>query len=43
MTGLLDQIKGDGPQPRWIQVLPHNRYRLVRPAEEALVSDDSSA
>ncbi|MBA2953462.1 response regulator [Nocardioides sp. CGMCC 1.13656] len=43
MTGLRVQIKDDGPQPRWIQVLPQNRYRLVRPTEDVAVSDDTSA
>lgn len=43
MTGLRAQIKDDGPRPRWIQVLPHGRYRLVRPTEDSLVSDDAPA
>lgn len=43
MTGLRVQVKDDGPQPRWIQVLPHDRYRLVRPVEGDVVSDDASA
>ena len=43
MTGLRAQIKDDGPRPRWIQVLPHDRYRLVRPAEDELVSEDATS
>lgn len=43
MTGLRAQVKDDGPQPRWIQVLPNHRYRLVRPTEDVLISDDASA
>jgi two-component system, OmpR family, response regulator len=43
MTSLRVQVKDDGPHPRWIQVLPNNRYRLVRPGENAVVSDDAPA
>lgn len=32
MTGLRLGIKDDGPEPRWIETLPRDRYRLVRPA-----------
>ncbi|MFC7496142.1 MULTISPECIES: response regulator [unclassified Nocardioides] len=39
MTGLRSSVKDDGPEPRWFQVLPRDRYRLVRPASDETVSD----
>jgi two-component system, OmpR family, response regulator len=41
MTGLRAGIKDDGPEPRWFEVLPRDKYRLVRPAADD--SDDAAA
>ncbi|MFC6345426.1 hypothetical protein ACFP8W_25805, partial [Nocardioides hankookensis] len=38
MTGLRFQVKDDGPTPRWFEVLPRAKYRLVKPT-----SDDAPA
>ena len=32
MTGLRQGVKDTGPQPRWFEVLPRDKYRLVQPA-----------
>lgn len=33
MRGLKFHVHDDGPEPRWFEVLPRHRYRLVRPTE----------
>ena len=43
MSGLLAQLKDDGPQPRWFEVRPRSKYRLVRPAETGPTTDDLTA
>ncbi|MDF1602814.1 response regulator [Nocardioides sp. YIM 152315] len=42
MDGLRAGIKDDGPRPRWFQVLPRDKYRLVQPAsDDAPAQDDA--
>ena len=43
MSGLLAQIKDDGPRPRWIEVRPRHRYRLVRPTQTETIADSPTA
>lgn len=33
MTGLRQGVKDTGPRPRWFEVLPRDKYRLVQPAD----------
>lgn len=34
MAGLRFQVKDDGPAPRWFEVLPRAKYRLVKPTSD---------